>query len=65
MESRVVQGTEEYLRAVIEEIRVSDPARARQLTKALNAGKLKYFVVRQGFTKSGGLAAIEIKEFAL
>jgi hypothetical protein len=63
--TRVEQGTEEYLRAVIKDIASKDEARAEKLLEALEAKKLKYFEVRQGVTPTGELAPIEIKEFSL
>jgi hypothetical protein len=63
--TRVEQGTKGYVEAVIRDIAVHDEARANRLQEALETGKLKYFVVRQGFTSTGALAPIEIMEFKL
>lgn len=63
--TRAEQGTDAYARAVIRDIEDRDEPRARQLVKALKAGKLGYFLVRQGFTNTGELSVIEIMEFKL
>lgn len=63
--TRVEQGTKAYVEAVIKDIAVHDEVRASRLQQALELGKLRYFEVRQGFTSTGELAAIEIKEFKL
>jgi hypothetical protein len=65
---RVQQGTGEYVDAIVVEMRKkggSAAAAADEIEAAIAAGQLRYIEVRQPFTKTGDLASIETREFAL
>lgn len=64
-EEYAMQGTKEYLEAILKLMEDSNPEIVEKIKLAKNNGKMDYILVHQKFNTKGDLLPTEIKQFKL